>query len=116
MLRYRQMSVRENIELYGLSDEEQCVEILLNEFGAVKHPNQADACILKSVPFYVPRLAEDHISVLSFNNTALPDSLVEALVDHPNLFPDDILIRWTQEQELIFEATLGELRGKIRER
>ena len=47
----------------------------------------------------------------SFNYVPLPDSLLEALVEHAELFPDDILVRWTQEQDLYFEATLGQLRG-----
>jgi hypothetical protein len=106
------MSVRENIELYGLQDEAQIMDVLVDELGAVEHPNQENAYILGNQPFYTPRFAENHISILSFNNTPLPDSLVEALVDHPEVFPDDILVRWTQEQDLIFEATLGELRGR----
>jgi len=104
--------MRENIELYGLQSTEQLAEVLSSEFGATKHPNQADAYVVESCPFYAPGLADDHISILSFNNTPLPDSLNEALVDHRELFPDDILVRWTQEQDLIFEAKLGQLRGR----
>jgi hypothetical protein len=110
------MSVRENIELYGLQDKQQYVKILTSEFGAARHPSHADAYMLEGLPFYAPRPTDDHISILSFNNTPLPDSLVEALVNHPESFPDDILIRWTQEQDLIFEATLGHLRGRTARR
>ena len=106
------MSVRENIELYGLPDKEQYIEILTSEFGAARHPSQDGAYIPESLPFYAPRLANDHISILSFNNIPLPYSLVVALVVHTELFPDDILVRWTQEQDLLFEATLGQLRGQ----
>ncbi len=106
------MSVRENIELYGVQNEEQIVEILVDEFGATIHPRQEGAYVLESLAFYEPRLVEDHISILSFNNNPLPDSLSEALVDHTELFSDDVLIRWTQEQDLILEATLGQLRGR----
>ncbi len=106
------MSVRENIELYGLQDAQPLVEVLASEFGAKEHPRQSNACILDYRPFYTPRSAEDHIFILSFNNSPLPDSLVEALVDHAELFPDNIRIRWTQEQDLILEATLGQLRGR----
>ena len=106
------MSVRENIELYGLPDEEEYVKVLTSEFGAAKHPNQADSYMLEGLPFHAPRPADDHLSILSFNNAPLLDSLIEALVDHHELFPDDILVRWTQEQDLIFEATLGQLRGR----
>ncbi len=110
------ISVRENIELYGLQNSAQYVDILSGEFGAAEHPNQENAYVLEHRPFYAPRPVEDHISILSFNNIPLPDSLVEALVDHPELFPDNILVRWTQEQDLILEATLGELRGHRKER
>ena len=106
------MSVRENIELYGLPDEEPYVEILISEFGAAKHPGQVDAYILEGLPFYAPRRADDHLSVLSFNSIPLPVSLIEALMAHAELFPDDIPVRWTHEQDLIFEATLGQLRGQ----
>ena len=106
------MSVRENIELYGLADPEHDSRTLAEEAGATQHPSQADAYILDGLPLHAPRLAGDHISILSFNDVPLPDSLIPVLVDHPETFPDDILVRWTQEQELILEATLGELRGR----
>ena len=105
------MSLRENIELYGIQNEEQIIEILVDEFGATVHPRQAGSYVLENLPFHAPRSVNDHISILSFNNTPLPDSLLVALVDHREWFPDTILIRWTQEQDLILEATLGELRG-----
>ena len=110
------MSVRENIELYGLTDEEQYVEILIREFGAAKHSIQEDTYMLEGLPFYTPRLADDHLLILSFNNVPLPDSLVEALVSHPELFADDVIVRWTQEQDLRFEATLEQLRGRLANR
>ncbi len=55
---------------------------------------------------------DDHLSILGFNHIPLPYALVAALISHRDLFSDDILIRWTQEQELVFEATLGQLRGQ----
>ncbi len=108
----RGMSVRENIELYGLRDSAEYVEVLRGEFGAAKHPDQENAYVLEQQPFYAPRPVEDHISILSFNSTPLPDSLIQVLVDHSKLFPDDILVRWTQEPDLILEATLRQLRGQ----
>ncbi len=107
------MSVRENIELYGLADPQHDGQALAEKSGAAKHPGQRNAYVLDGLPFHGPRPAGDHLSILSFNNAPLPDSLIEAIVDHPELFPDGVLIRWTQEQELILEATLGELRGRI---
>ncbi len=101
------MSVRENSELHGLKNAEKLTEVLSDEIGAVKHPNQENALILQDGPLYTLRLAGDHISILSFNNLPLPHSLIEMLVDHPELFPDDTLIRWTEEQAVILEATLA---------
>ncbi len=110
------MSVRENVELYGLRNTEKLDEVLESDYATLKHPSQENAYTLENLPFYPPRLIDDHVSILSFNNLPLPDSLIEALVDHTELFPDDILVRWTQEQDLIFEATLGELRGNAAKR
>ncbi len=68
--------------------------------------------MLGGTPFHAPRLTGDHISILSFNNIPLPDAIIEALVDHRELFADDFVVRWVQEQDLLFEATPGELRGR----
>jgi hypothetical protein len=110
------MSVRENLELYGIQDETRYVNTLTTEFGATKHPKQRGALILEGLPFYAPRFLDDHISILSFNNIPLPDALIQALVDHRELFPDNILIRWTQEQDLILEGTPGQLTGQTTSR
>ncbi len=99
------MSVKENIELYGLSDQEESAKTLIEKVGATQQARQADACMLDGLPFHAPRPASDHISILIFNNTPLLDAIIEILVDHREFFPDNILIRWTQEQDLIFEAT-----------
>lgn len=107
------MSVRENIELYGLTDPQHDGQALAESSGAVKHPSQRDAYVLDGLPFHGPRPAGDHLSILSFNNIPLPDSLIQALTEHTELFPDNVLIRWTQEQELILEATLRELRSRV---
>ncbi len=72
------MSVRENIELYGIRSAEELVEILHNEFGAAQHPSQEKALVVENSPFYTPRVSNDHVSILSFNNVPLPDSLIEA--------------------------------------
>ena len=108
------MSVRENIELDGGIDNERYVHTLKVEYGATRLSRESQAYIVEGLPFYAPRLAQDHLSILSFNNLPLPDALLEVLVMHPELFPDDVLVRWTQEQDLILEATLGQLRGEPR--
>ncbi len=105
------MSVRENIELYGGIDRDRYMQTLQVEYGAAQHPRGRRAYLVDGLPFYAPRQSPDHLSILSFNNIPLPDALLEALVMHPELFPDDVLIRWSQEQDLILEATLGQLRG-----
>ncbi len=109
------MSLRENLELYGLPDPEGHVHTLTEEQGATPHPGQGDAYILDGLPFHAPRPAGDHLSILSFNYQVLPGSLIDALVDHPEWFPDEVWIGWTLEQDLIVEATLGELRGQAEE-
>jgi hypothetical protein len=45
---------------------------LIGEFVAAKHPSQADAYMLEGLLFYVPRRANDHLSMLSFNNVPPP--------------------------------------------
>jgi hypothetical protein len=105
------VSVRENIELYGLADEEEFVKVLSSELSAAKHPNQADSYMLEGLSFHALKPADDHLSILGFNIAPLHDSLIEAWVDHTELFPNDILIRWTQGQDLIFEVILGQQKG-----
>ncbi len=109
------MSVRENIEVYGGLDNKRYIQSLKAEYRAAEHPGKDHAYIVEGLPFHEPREAEDHFSILSFNNLPLPDALLEALVNHPELYPDNLRIRWTQEQDLILEATLGEIRGTERD-
>ncbi len=106
------MSIRENLELYGLEAPDTYFRVLTGEFGATAHPTQANAYLSEGLPFYAPRMGEDHVTVLGFNGLPLPYSLVNALIVHPELFSDEILVRWTQEQDLVLEATLGQLRAQ----
>ena len=107
------MSIRENIELYHTLDLEKYLEILGREWGAEKHPSQAGVLMVDGLPFYSPKKIEDHISFLGFNKVPLPYPLLQVLIGHPELVPDDVFVRWTQEQELILECTFGELRRQI---
>lgn len=109
------MSVRENIELYHPINLEEYARILREEFGSQPHPTQEGALLLDGLPLYVPKWFQDHVSILGFNEIPLPGLLIRTLVDHPELVPDKALIRWTQEQDVILECTLGQLRQKIRE-
>ena len=107
------MSIRENIELFGNVNSIKYLDVLNQEFKAQKHPAQENALIMDGLPFYEPKDQDDHISILGFNKTPLPYSLLQSLIEHPELVPDDTVVRWTQEQELILESTLGELRERI---
>jgi len=108
------MSIRENIELYpSILELEKYLNILTKEFGAQEHPAQEGAFMADGIPFFSPRESGDHLSILGFNKIPLPYSVIQALVDHPELASDDHIIRWTQEQELIFECTLGDLRCQL---
>lgn len=106
-----QMSLRENIQFFHQIDADKYLDVLRVEHNAQDHPSQPGSFLIdETQPFYAPQQIEDHLSILGFNYIPLPDQLIQAIIDHPELAPDDTLIRWTQEQDLILEATLGELR------
>jgi len=105
------MSLRENIQCFYQIDAEKYLKVLKEEHGAQDHPSKPGSLLIEDdQPFYQPEQIEDRLSILGFNYTPLPNQLIHALVDHPELAPDDTLVRWTQEQDLILETTLGELR------
>jgi len=107
---FMSVSIRENIELSNFGGLDEYKRILMEELGAKEHPAQPGALMLESFPFYSPREAKEHVSILSFNKVPLPFGLITALISHPELFPDEIVIRWIQEQDVIFESALGVLR------
>lgn len=104
------MSIRENIQFFRGFDIEEFLNILREEYDAIEHSDQSGDFLVEGIPFYKPHQFEDHVSILGFNYIPLPDTLIQALIDHPELAPDDTIVRWTQEQDIILEATLGELR------
>ena len=106
------MSVRENIEASPPFDSKTYLDILKTEYGAKEHPEQPGSYLIgdPELPFYEPREFEDHVSVLGFNYALLSNLLIQAIIDHPELVPDETRIRWTQEQDLVMEKTAGELR------
>ncbi len=67
------------LELHGLQDEECYISTLTTELGATRHPSQTRAYILDGLPFYAPKLLQDHISIFSFNEISLADALIELL-------------------------------------
>lgn len=106
------MSVRENIQFFHQFDLDTYLEILKADYGAREHPTQSGCYLIDELPFYEPKWIEDHVTVLSFNYVPLSSLLIAALVNHPELVPDEMLICWTIEQELLLDTTIGEIRSK----
>ncbi len=111
------MSMRENIQFFHPLGIEEYLDILKKEYGARDHPLQMECFLVgdPELPFYKPQRQGDHVFVISFNHIPLSDLLVKALIDHPELAPDDMVIRWTLEQEIILEEKLGSLRKQFGE-
>ena len=106
------MSVREVIRFFHQFNPEEYLSILKGERGAIDHPSQPDAYMVDDLPFYKPIQKSDYLYVLGFNKVPLPDVLIGAMINYPELVPDEVLIFWTIEQELLLETTMGEVRGK----
>ncbi len=106
------MSLKENIQFFHQFDPDAYLAILVGEYAASEHPSQANAYLVEELPFYKPEQIKDHVSVLGFNNAPLPSILINALVNYPELVPDEILIHWTIEQDSLLETTMGEIRSK----
>jgi hypothetical protein len=107
------MSVREVIRFFHQFDPEAYLSILMREQGASPHPSQPNAYMVDELPFYKPQEAEEYVFVVGFNHVPLPSILIEALATHPELVPDEVLVFWTIEQEVLAEKTMGEVRNKI---
>ncbi len=110
------MSIKENLELYCELDIEKYLRILDEESNVQPHPNQINSYLVDGLPFYRPRQTGDHISVLGFNKIPLSFSLIQALIDHPELVPNSTVVCWTQEQDLILKDTIGNLRRESQKR
>jgi hypothetical protein len=113
---YRVVTLRENIQIYYLLNIDDYLKILEREHQALPHPSVPRSFVIGflEVPFYRPETVNDHVTILGFNYTPLPFLLIQVLIDNPTLIPDHTLIRWTQEQELILEKQLRELREQER--
>lgn len=107
------MSVKENIQFFHRFDPAVYLDILKNERGAINHPSQPNAYIANEVPFYEPKLIDDHVSVLGFNYFALPSVLIDALATHPELVPDEVIVCWSIEQDLLWKSTMGKVRKSL---
>lgn len=106
------MSIHENIQIFHNVDIEKYLAILFREYGAIEHPEQADAYLLEELPFYKPQMGEGYIFILSFNMRPLSYLLIQALAEHSDLAPAETKILWTQEQELLLDTEVGELKDK----
>ena len=110
------MSLHENIQFFHQIDAKKYLNVLREENNAQDHPSQPGSFLIDEIhPFYTPQQIENHLSILGFNYTPLPEELIQALIDHPELAPDETLVRWTQEQDLVLETTLRELRAQARD-
>ena len=100
------MGLRENIQVFHPFDIDHYLDILKTEYGAQEHPKQAGTFLIDGLPFYPPQLAEDHVFILGFNMMPLSHLIIDALAEHPELVSSNTVVRWTHEQELIFEEKL----------
>jgi hypothetical protein len=108
------MSIRENIQCFHHVDPNEYLRILIDEYGAQPHPHQPDAFLIKGFTFYPPQHAEEYTFVLGFNMVPLSHTLIQALISHPELIMDNVLIRWTQEQDLVAEGTVEDFRQMLK--
>jgi hypothetical protein len=100
------MGIRENIQLFHPIDIDRYLVILFTEYGAEKHPQQADAYLIDGLPFYKPQLAEGYVFILGFNMAPLSYVLIQVLADFPELASGDTRVLWTQEQDLIMDTSV----------
>jgi hypothetical protein len=107
------MSIRENIQFFHRVDPNEFLHILIDEYGAQPHPRQPGAFLIEGLPFYAPQQAEEYTFVLGFNMIPLSHTLIQALITHPELVPENMLIRWTQEQDLVAEGTVKNFRQML---
>jgi len=105
------MSLRETIQIFCQLDVEEYLAILQQNFGAKKHPNQADSYLIDDpeLPFYKPIQSKDYAFIMGFNYAPLSFLLLRALIDCPDLVPVESVFRWIAEQEPLLERTVGDL-------
>ena len=109
----KEMSVRENIQIFYPFDVNVYLGILKDEHGVSTHPTQPGCYIIEKSPFYEPKLIEDHVSVLGFNYVPLPEVMIQSLANHPELVADDVVVIWLIEQELLLDTTIGRIREDL---
>src|SRR5688572_7229262 len=106
------MSVREVLWFFKHFDVDQYLEVLKKDYDAHENPKVERAYIVDELPFYEPFEDNDFVHVVSFNHTPLPSVLIDALATNPELAVDDMVVIWAVEGEIVFESTIGEIRGR----
>jgi hypothetical protein len=104
------MSLRETIQVVGRLEMDQYLHFLQTERHAKEHPSQSGAYLVDGLPFYEPQQEDGYVFIMGFNMQPLPLALIETLIEHPEIASEDTQVRWTQEQELVFEGDIRELR------
>ena len=106
------MSVYEMLRVFHKFDPDKYLSILKDEHGAKPHPSIDDALKVGKTPFYRPQDGGEYIYIVSFNHIPLPEVVLEAVINHPELVPDDVLIFLSAEVDICLETTAGEERGR----
>ena len=109
------MSVREDIQFFHRFDVETYLGILKTEQGAKECPDIPGCYLIENLPFYKPTQADEYVFVLGFDLVPLSGLLIEALANHPELVPDEVMVCWLIEQDLLLETTMGDVRKKLSE-
>ncbi len=107
------MSVKENIQFFHKFNTDVYLILLQKEQGATKHPFEPSAYIVENMPFYQPRQIEEYVSVLGFNYFPLSSALITVLATHPEIVPNEVIVCWTAEQDLIWKGTMGKVRKSL---
>ncbi len=107
------MSVKENIQFFYRFNIEAYLILLQEEQCAIQHPSEPGAYIVENMPFYQPKQIENHVSVLGFNYFPLSSALITVLATHPEIVPDEVLVCWTAEQDLIWKGTMRKVRKSL---
>lgn len=109
------MSYRECIQVFHPVDVQKYLTVLQTKFEAHPHPQEPDAFLMDTppLPFYGPKIIEEHLSILSFNYLPLSANLIWALINHPELAPETTMVIWTAEQDLIIKGALESLKRQL---
>ena len=105
------MSLRETIVINHPLRINKFLQIIEIENGARGHPAQPGAFLVgdPELPFYAPEKRARHVFILGFNYAPLPVLLLHTFINHAELVPENTRIRWTAEQDLLWQGTIQDL-------